>query len=177
MNRFILTLCLSVLTIPFFTLEVMGQPQGNLKCIITDSGEYTTTAPIASTTSAPGSPSGTVDNLNADTLKFTTRSNKIVARLGVQFGFKCTVSGLPASATINLRDVYSYPAIQKPDGTVSRGLENSSSRKTSPEGVLTVFIGYGFDQPFELVTGKWRFEVWYGDQKLAEQEYNVVKAP
>ena len=36
--------------------------------------------------------------------------------------------------------------------------------------------GYGLDQPWEMIPGKWRFEIWSGDRLLAEQSFTVVPA-
>ena len=33
---------------------------------------------------------------------------------------------------------------------------------------------YTLEDTFELVTGPWVIEIWYGDRKLAEQSFNVI---
>lgn len=35
--------------------------------------------------------------------------------------------------------------------------------------------GYTFDDPWELVPGTWTMELWVGKQRLASQEFTVVK--
>jgi hypothetical protein len=34
--------------------------------------------------------------------------------------------------------------------------------------------GYIFDDPWELVPGLWKFQLWFGDRMLAEKEFTVV---
>jgi hypothetical protein len=172
MNRIIMVLCLCVLTIPFFTSEAMGASQGELKCIITDSGMYTN-AP-GKKVSAPGTPTGVTEIL-PDKVDFTMQSHKIPAKLGINFGFRFTMTGLPPMTNVSFRKVVTYPAMHLPDGTISKNYETIITFTTSAEGTVTNKVaGYGFDHPFELVTGKWRFELWYGDHKLTEQVFDVV---
>ena len=175
MNRFILMSCMSLMTVPLFALEVMGQAPGEPKCIVTDSGEYT--AETVEQVSAPGTTSGVSRRIDLNSVKFTTRSHEVVAKAGKRFGLKFTVSGLPGNTRITLRKVVTHPEIHKPDGTVSKGYVVNIGYTTSAEGELTGVEGYGLDLPYEIVTGKWRFEIWYGDHKLAEEEFNLVKEP
>ena len=37
------------------------------------------------------------------------------------------------------------------------------------------YSGYSFDDPWEIVPGTWRFEIWLGGRKMAEQSFNVSK--
>jgi len=175
MNRIILVLCLCFLTLQLFcTSGAMGASQEEVKCIVTDSGVYTR-AP-GKKVNAPGTPSGVTERILADTVKFQTKSNEIPATLGIRFGFMFIVTGLPAMTNVNFRKVVTYPAMLRPDGTISKGYEINLSYKTSADGIVDKAIeGYGFDHPYELVTGKWNFEIWYGDHKLTEQVYYVVK--
>ncbi|HIJ77446.1 MAG TPA: hypothetical protein HPP81_12130 [Deltaproteobacteria bacterium] len=117
MNRIIMVLCLCVVTISFFTSEAMGASQGNVKCIITDSGTYTN-AP-GKKVSAPGTPTGVTEIL-PDKVDFTMQSNKIPAKLGINFGFRFTVTGLPPMTNVSFRKVATYPAMHLPDGTISK---------------------------------------------------------
>ena len=39
----------------------------------------------------------------------------------------------------------------------------------------TVYLGYGFENAWEIVPGKWTFEVWYQGKKLATQSFAVTK--
>jgi hypothetical protein len=32
------------------------------------------------------------------------------------------------------------------------------------------------DNDYELLPGRWTFEIWYGDRKLGEQSFTVVAA-
>ena len=35
--------------------------------------------------------------------------------------------------------------------------------------------GFGFDYEYELVPGKWTFQIYYKDQKLLEKTFNVYQ--
>ena len=39
----------------------------------------------------------------------------------------------------------------------------------------TDFLGYMFNNDFELVSGEWVFQLWYGEKKLAEEKFRVIK--
>jgi hypothetical protein len=39
----------------------------------------------------------------------------------------------------------------------------------------STFHDYSLDDPWELVAGNWIFEIWYGNQKLVSQTFNVAK--
>jgi Domain of unknown function (DUF3859) len=175
MNRRLLMACLCLMAIPLFALDVLGQTPGDLKCIVTESGEYV--AATAEEVRTPGTSSGTSRRIDLNSVKFTTRSQEVVAKAGVRFGLRFTVSGLPGNTRITFRKVVTHPEMHKPDGTTSKGYVVDQNYTTSAEGVVTGVEGYGLDLPYELVTGKWRFEIWYGDHKLAEEEYTVVKEP
>jgi hypothetical protein len=173
MNRVILTCCLAILMLPSLGSPVRGQSPGKPQGVITVSGMYNITTPTKKL-SAPETTSGTKETFDA--CVFTTRTQKIPARLGVHFGFMYTVSGLPANSTVKFRKIVTHPEIRKPDGTTSKGYVTFLDNTTSAEGKLSDQVtGYGFDHPYELVTGKWRIELWYGETKLAEKTYTVVK--
>jgi hypothetical protein len=175
MNRFILMSCLSLLAIPLFALDVMGQAPGAPKCLVTDSGEYA--AGTVEVMSTPGTNSGSSQRIDLNSVKFTTRSREVVAKAGGRFGLRFRVSGLPGNTRVKLRKVVTHPEMHMPDGTVAKGYVVETGYTTSAEGEIIGVEGYSFDLPYEFVTGKWRFEIWYGNLKLAEEEYTVVKEP
>jgi hypothetical protein len=158
------------MAIPLFALDVMGQAPGALKCLPTDSGEYT--AGTVEVLSTPGTSSGFSCPIDLSSAQFTTRSEEVVAKAGIRFGLRFTVSGLPGNTSITLRKVVTHPEMHKLDGTVSKGYVVDLRYATSTERGFIGVQGYGFDHPYELVTEKWRFEIWHGNHKLAEEEYN-----
>jgi hypothetical protein len=85
------------------------------------------------------------------------------------------MSGMPANANVNFRKVISHPEMTRPDGKTSKGYETAISYRSSATGTATAVEGYGFDYPYEIVTGQWRFQLWYSDQKLVDEIYEVVQ--
>ena len=98
----------------------------------------------------------------------------IPAKLGIHFGFRFLVVGQPAGAIVPLKIIRKFP---------EPGITNPATGKTTHQEGHTVRMalgtgdvtGYGFDHDFELVPGKWIWEVWSGDRKLAEQSFDVVE--
>jgi len=46
--------------------------------------------------------------------------------------------------------------------------------ETTIIGKLTL-TGYWFDETWETVPGKWKFELWYKGRKLAEKTFTIYK--
>ena len=170
MNRILSVCCLSMLAIAFLAPVAASQ---EVKCNVIASGTYTTTS--EQRVDAPGTPTGQSRIVSLDNTRFTSASHTVPARLGIRFGVRFSVSGLPASADVNLRKIVSFPPMSKPDGTVTKGYERTLAYKTNAEGAITNGLeGYGFDYPYEMVQGQWRIEMWYGNVRLTDQVFNVV---
>lgn len=97
------------------------------------------------------------------------RTRHVCAELGKSFGIWFEVrtkSGrLPTEVTIRT----TYPTITAPSG------------RSSQEGLVTArvtsnphYIGWTFDDPWELVAGRWRIAITSGDAVLAEQSFDVT---
>lgn len=39
----------------------------------------------------------------------------------------------------------------------------------------TEYLGYGFENEWELEPGTWTFQIWYKDRKLVDQSFTVVR--
>ena len=48
-------------------------------------------------------------------------------------------------------------------------------RQADETGVCIGGVTYGFDHKYELVPGKWKFEIWSGGKNLLEKEFTVHK--
>jgi hypothetical protein len=81
----------------------------------------------------------------------------IPAGRGIHFGVRLLVVGQAASAIVPLK------IVRKFQHTVRIALGTGD------------VAGYGFDHDFELVPGKWTWEVWSGERKLAEQSFDVIQ--
>ena len=105
-------------------------------------------------------------------IRFIERTTKIPATRNLTFGFQYLIKGRPQGKKIKIRKTTIFP---------SSGLENPKTGKTGykNEVELTAKIGekvcegYRFDEEWEMVPGNWTIQIWYGDRKLAEENFNV----
>jgi hypothetical protein len=97
----------------------------------------------------------------------------IPAHLGTKFGFRYRVVGKPEGQSIDLLRVVLFPprGLTSPSSTKPiRKYEGTISRKIGE----TRFMDYTFEDSWELVPGKWTFQLWYRNRKVAEQSFTVV---
>jgi hypothetical protein len=109
-----------------------------------------------------------------DNSKLIESTNVISGRLGSTFGFRYKLVGEPSGAVVALKVITKFPAkLRNP---------KTGDEKTDDEYVInrTIgdvhFRGYGFDNEWEIIPGKWSFELWLDDRKLTEQTFEVVGA-
>jgi hypothetical protein len=136
---------------------------------ITEVGIYT--ARVVKTFAVPGVATGTNEGLDSFTLVQATTN--VPARIGTRFGFRYTIRGTPSNAPIVLKMVGEHPPYQNP---------GTGKTQTRDEYELQSWIGqtytsYLFEEKWELIPGKFKFEVWHGDKKLCEQSFMVVPDP
>ncbi len=101
-------------------------------------------------------------------LKTTT----VPMQQGVDFGFRYRLSGTPAEAAVKVRKVILFPSpgLKPPGHPTVTEIEETLDRTIGE----TTYTGYLLEEPFELVPGKWTFQLWWGDAKLAEQSFTLV---
>ena len=159
-----LTLFLALLTIGFQataqdTVSVTG-------ATVTEVGIYS--ARVVKTFNVPGVIGGPNQGLDSFTLVRATTN--VTARAGTRFGFRFTIHGAPSNAPVVLTMVGEHPPLEDPQ---------TGKTQTRDEYQLESWIGqtytsYSFDHEWELIPGKWKFEVWYKGKKLCEQSFTVV---
>ena len=100
-------------------------------------------------------------------------TTRVPARQGVRFGVQYRVTGVPASGVVELRRVLRYPApgVQIPAGKAPLPYDEIEVQCAVSEVCMT---GYGMDQPWEVIPGKWSFEFWSGDRLLAERSFTII---
>lgn len=105
-------------------------------------------------------------------IKLEKQTDQIPAKLGQKFGFRFTLSEKEKKRA--LKFVWLYPEMKNPNtGQISTGAEGPG--KYSGDGV-PVLMFYNLSHPWELVPGKWTFQVFDGDRLLVEKKFTVVKA-
>jgi Domain of unknown function (DUF3859) len=139
------------------------------KADITQFGIYE--AKITGRTPAPGTAAGYTNKVE---YHFVSNATTLPARKGVRFGFEYRLIGAPDGAKVAIRRVTIFP---------SGGLRNAETGQVAQNDEVTVqntigelsLKGYGLDNDWEAVPGVWIQQIWYGDQKLAEHIFTLVK--
>jgi Domain of unknown function (DUF3859) len=107
-------------------------------------------------------------------VQFYDKTSRVPGRLGTRFGFRYRVRGIAADQAVELAKLTVFP----PPGLTDprRGRSHAANRSViRVKGETPFTTGYSFDEPWEIVPGEWRIELWYGGRKLVEQRYTVVR--
>jgi Domain of unknown function (DUF3859) len=161
MKRLIIALIALGTTCPAFAEAQMRTVE------ITAYGIYT-----AHTQSSKRDRQGIKQNISTGFQRAATTTT-IPAQLGVRFGFEYKVVGAPAGEIVSLKKVTIVPPAGLRSPVVAQPVKRQEDMVTSKIGDPS-YTGYRFDDPWELVPGPWRIELWDGDRKLAEQTFTVV---
>jgi hypothetical protein len=155
------------------TAGVYGQTLGLQGIEIIEPGIYD--AALSTRTDAPDSSIGTrsyIDTLN----KATTVTTTIHPRAGLHFGFRFRIVGEPLGRQVTLALVTNFPSpgLHRPNSP--QLVQRDGYVQTARLGGES-FIGYTFDDAWEMVPGVWTFEIWdqTSNRKLAEQSFTVTK--
>ena len=161
---------LALLLLAAFLGEASAQGRKVDRIEIIETGIYR--AETALIEQAPATATGQRNILSETKLLVST--TRIEAKVGVHFGMRYRVVGLPNHATIKLTSVTQYPGagLKKP-GTET--LQARGEHALSATIGAVNYRGYVFEHDWELVPGTWTFELWDGKRKLASQAFNVVK--
>jgi hypothetical protein len=136
---------------------------------ITEYGIYRTST--QSKLPSPGTAAGSLDQESSITLVQSTTT--VPARLDVEFGFRYKIVG-PVPGAVNLKNltVIPQPGIRNPTtGNVTLTSIFNQDRNVGGE----YYRLYHMTDPWEVVPGVWRLELWDGDRNLASQGFLLVK--
>jgi hypothetical protein len=128
-------------------------------------------AKVTDKISAAGAVGGAVKQ---GTYHFVTNATTMEVRKGLNFGFEYRLAGSPQGAKVTIRKVTIFP---------EPGLHNPKTGEVSArdEYIETNTIGvpvlkaYSIDNDWEAVPGVWIQQVWFGEQKLAEEKFTLTK--
>lgn len=133
---------------------------------VTEAGIYA--ARVVTKSAVPGVAGGTNEWLDSFTLVQATTN--VPARVGTRFGFRYTILGTPSNAPIVLKMVGEHPPYKNPKkgkiGTRDEYELNSWAGQT--------YTSYLLEEEWELIPGKFKFEVWHRGKKLCEQSFMIV---
>ena len=120
---------------------------------------------------APRSITGLANAVNAATL--IEKTTEIHATKGTSFGLHVRVIGQPDGAVLQFTCRCVHPKFTDPISGRSSTVEEWNSRAAIGR---EVYIGYSFDNSWELVPGKWTIQIFYGATLVAQKEFNVTFA-
>ena len=100
----------------------------------------------------------------------------IPGSIGLTFGIRYRVEGDMPGALVPITTVIRFP----PQGVLAPG----QTERLYVDAVQSVteigadsFIAHTFDHPWEVAPGIWTIEVWSGDERLAEEHFEVITPP
>ena len=102
--------------------------------------------------------------------EFIDTTTQIPAILGTRFGFKFVIKGSPEGKKIDIRVTTTHPRMKNPR-TGKVGTVNKYNRKARIG--IPGYIGFGFDQEWEVVPGEYIFETYYKDRQLLKKAFTV----
>ena len=95
----------------------------------------------------------------------------ITAKIGTQFGIQLQVNGSPELAIANVVTRVTHPPITNPETQKSSTVDQWDS----PMNIgYARYAGWQFEDPWELVPGKWVIEILRGSKVLLRQEFEVA---
>jgi hypothetical protein len=126
---------------------------------------------VTNTQELGGTAAGTLKTVD---YKFVSKTTSFPARRGVGFGFEYRVRGAPKDAKVPLRSVTIFPdgGVRNPK-TGETVLRNEYVEEKAIGALL--LKGYTLDDDWEVVPGTWTFQVWFGDQLLAEKIFTLTR--
>ena len=140
---------------------------------VVEAGVFTIGAPLGRVT-APNTGTGSVgvvDPLRDPVLQSPTR--RIPARLGIRFGLRFRVDSRGGASILRVRVRVLHPPLVGRDG-VSRTVDEWDMDVNAG---LPRYTGWAFDEPDELVAGRWTFQILLDGALLIEEPFDVEVGP
>jgi hypothetical protein len=153
----------------FLGASVGAQPDSSVKGEILEFGLYKSVGGTT-TTNTPDTPNET--RTTSKKVEFTERTEKIPRAKGVSFGIRYKVTGL-TEASVELKKVVKHPPFKNKKGEMETEYSLPLTKKVNNGSVVSV-EGYSLGDNAQSPAGAWTFEIWYHDQKLVSQSFDVV---
>ncbi len=123
-------------------------------------------------TKDPSAPTGEIKA--PDTFTLVEATDAIPARIGTEFGVEYRPTGVPDGTEATLSFVFVYPSPGIADPASAKPILSDRFERKKKIGAVN-YLGYGFENDWELVPGTWTMEIWSGDQKLASENFTVAE--
>jgi hypothetical protein len=115
-------------------------------------------------------PGGVSHNV-VDNICHVATTEVVPMKIGVHFGVRYKVTGPVKGEPVMLKKVLRYPAVMTPPAP-ARPASLVSNFVELPAGASS-YTEYALEQPWELVPGRWTFQFFERDRKLAEFSFTV----
>ena len=123
--------------------------------------------------SIPNSDAPTGNVLIGGSVKLVKQTVEIPARLKTQFGFRCVLHGKAEDRPVKLRLVYLFPQMNDPSSGKKIDMWEADVLARPEDKKL--YMLWDFTEAYELVPGKWTFQVFRGQEKILEKKFDVTK--
>jgi len=103
-------------------------------------------------------------------------TRKVMGRLGVEFGFRYRLMGPRPGALVPLTIIAKFP----PPGVLARDSQKPIQQDDYVDATTAGkedFLTWTFEMRSDLVPGIWTFEIWSGNEKLAQESFEVILPP
>ncbi len=105
---------------------------------------------------------------------FVPGGSSIAAKLGTSFGIEVILHGPPKMTVVQLRTRVTHP----PMTNSASGVTNTVDEWDNPTNVgIPRYIGWSFDNSWELVSGVWVIELLDHQRSILEHEFTITISP
>lgn len=132
---------------------------------VVDYGLYT-----AEVMSAQRDAQGLLQNTSTN-VRHSQTTRDVPAQIGVRFGFRFRVTGVPSGTEVRLKKIITFPPGGLRNPASPQVISRSETTLAMTVGHEAMYTAYKFDDPWELATGTWTIELWQGDRKLLSQSF------
>lgn len=121
----------------------------------------------------PGTTTGKA--IEKPTIRIVQQTDRIPMTLNTYFAYQYRISNLPDKLLrAQFRRVLTHPPMTLPDGTITTGSVYMIPGKVQRNEVFGN-DGYALTEAYELVEGKWTFQIWYDGVMMTEQNFTVFR--
>ncbi len=136
-----------------------------------DKGIYTVT--LGEQRPDGSTPTGVVSAV--DSFNNVEATTDIPGRLGLEFGFQYVIVGEPAGAEVPVDITYGFPPPGLVDPADPKPMLESRITRQKMIGE-TIYLGYGFENDWEIVPGEWTITISFEGRELVRQSFAVLEA-
>jgi hypothetical protein len=105
-------------------------------------------------------------------VRFIDFKREIPGELGINFGIQYIIHSTPKGKPFKVTGVITYPepGLASPDGELYKNSQEDMIVNLGEKN----FYGFGFDKPWEIIPGEWKFQIKHNDAVLAQKTLVVL---